>query len=369
MEVATEKILALLIMTLVTLLASCLPLLVRQKIIAFAKKELIEKLMSGFLCFGAGIFLATTFIHLMPETRSNVEIAMAKEYISATNLPVAEIIFCGGFFLIYCVEEVLHICVNHRKNDPEPKFRDTRLSSIGVLNLSSLTPEPKPRTHRISSIGALQMNNIPHLEVPHENVTTTSLVVPDIYSHNKLRSTNTIPRNIVKNTVMKSLMIVVALSLHSIMEGVAVGLETESIDMWMIWAAITAHKVIIAFSLGMELLESQFGLSPFLIAMITFSVASPLGGLLGTAALALATQESGPSFVTAMILQGLSGGCILYVTFCEILERERAREHGSLMRLLTLMAGFGIMCGMEFLAAHDHHHHHDQVIDNLHDHV
>lgn len=52
-------------------------------------------LISNLLCFGAGVLLATSLVHMLPEVRD--------------KLPnYAELILCGGFFLVYIVDEMLH---------------------------------------------------------------------------------------------------------------------------------------------------------------------------------------------------------------------------------------------------------------------
>lgn len=51
--------------------------------------------LSGLLCFGGGVLLATSLLHMLPETRE--------------SLPkYAELVFSCGFLLLYFVDEVAH---------------------------------------------------------------------------------------------------------------------------------------------------------------------------------------------------------------------------------------------------------------------
>lgn len=52
-------------------------------------------LLSVLLCFGGGVLLATSLLHMLPETRE--------------SLPhYAELILSCGFFILYFVDEIAH---------------------------------------------------------------------------------------------------------------------------------------------------------------------------------------------------------------------------------------------------------------------
>lgn len=55
-------------------------------------------LLSFFLCFGGGVLLATSVIHMLGEVRLKLP-----EY--------SELIFCGGFLFLYAIDEIIHVCV------------------------------------------------------------------------------------------------------------------------------------------------------------------------------------------------------------------------------------------------------------------
>lgn len=59
------------------------------------------------LCFGGGVLLATTFLHLLPEI--NHTIAWLKEdgLLPELNLNLGELLMMIGFFLIYLIEELV----------------------------------------------------------------------------------------------------------------------------------------------------------------------------------------------------------------------------------------------------------------------
>ena len=60
------------------------------------------------LCFGAGVLLATAMLHILPEIREGMEEAQKSLGVSW----LAEVIFCAGFFLVYLVEEIVHLTLH-----------------------------------------------------------------------------------------------------------------------------------------------------------------------------------------------------------------------------------------------------------------
>jgi hypothetical protein len=58
---------------------------------------------------------------------------------------------------------------------------------------------------------------------------------------------------------------------------------------------------------------------------------------------------SGSQILVVGILQGLAGGTLLYITFFEVLEREKLEKIGmtGLMGCFLIILGFGLMAGLE----------------------
>merc|ERR1719320_2176576 len=106
----------------------------------------------------------------------------------------------------------------------------------------------------------------------------------------------------------------------------------------------------------MELLQEGLKKIPFIGAMVTFSLSSPLGGVIGAIIISTSDEETAAGILVPTVLSALAGGCILFVAFCEVLERERSRPHGHLVVIISLMAGFAVMCGIESIPGHEHHH-------------
>ena len=65
------------------------------------------------------------------------------------------------------------------------------------------------------------------------------------------------PREEIVLSAIRTFFIVLALSFHSVIEGMALGLERETAGVWMNFGALAMHKFVIAFSVGVELFSTQ----------------------------------------------------------------------------------------------------------------
>lgn len=136
---------------------------------------------------------------------------------------------------------------------------------------------------------------------------------------------------------IRGLFIVLALSIHELFEGLAVGLESESSHVWLMFGAVSAHKLVIAFCIGMELVVTGTTMFLSVIYVFTFAMVSPLGIGIG---IAITDNEGSDTGLVAVILQGLASGTLLYVVFFEILQGGRKC---GLRQCLSVVFGYALM--------------------------
>ena len=70
--------------------------------------------LSYLACYGGGVILATCFTHMMPETDRFLETNIRNGQLgpSLASLPLAEIFVLVGFYLIYSIEEGTHFLID-----------------------------------------------------------------------------------------------------------------------------------------------------------------------------------------------------------------------------------------------------------------
>jgi zinc transporter 1/2/3 len=167
---------------------------------------------------------------------------------------------------------------------------------------------------------------------------------------------------------LRSLVGLIALSIHAGLEGLAVGLGQNYTDVVTLCMAVSAHKFVIAFCLGMEVRNASANVCSLVAAtsssssfkfryVLFFALMTPLGILIGTGITEIvATPADGTENGLVAVLQALAAGTLLYVAFFEVILRERVRFSGKgLMQLAFVILGWATMVGVEIIFG-DHHH-------------
>ena len=105
----------------------------------------------------------------------------------------------------------------------------------------------------------------------------------------------------------------IALSVHAAFEGLALGLQTQMIDVLNIVLAIGIHKGAAASALGISLVKNfpnDFGLVRKLL--FVFSMATPIGIIIGILA-------SSAGVIVDVIFSSLAAGTFVYIGCTEII--------------------------------------------------
>jgi zinc transporter 1/2/3 len=77
-------------------------------------------------------------------------------------------------------------------------------------------------------------------------------------------------------------MILVALSCHSLLEGLAIGVQNTHIEVYQLFLGITIHKFVIAFAIGLEIFCATRKLKTLIIYQLIFAIFSPVGLVIGS---------------------------------------------------------------------------------------
>ena len=161
------------------------------------------------------------------------------------------------------------------------------------------------------------------------------------------------------------MILVTALSVHSLFEGLAMGLQNSNSAVWTLFIAIATHKAVIAFSTGLQITKSFSPLvKPVIISVCVFSVMSPLGGAIGTVIIRIIHRHDSESLdLMNAVLQSIASGTFMYITFFEILVQSvtittttagsgdgmATGNHANIVRVLAVMVGFSLMAGLAVL--------------------
>lgn len=361
------KVISMIVLSLGTLILGLLPIwIIRRMKAKSGSHEMspgIRNVLSGMLCFGGGVLMATALTHLLPELHEGIAELQADGTIKS-SLPIAEITFSAGFFLVYLIEELVHLVIHQRSHR---KKADVSIhQSVGITVVQPIQPD-KLEDGDSCNEKTICQSNCDDLSTPSTNSGSDQAIVDNISITSKKRTASVVHHHDHHHHVMadtnrtlpsvQGLLIIIGLSLHEILEGVAIGLEETEGDVWSLFAAVATHKFVITFCVGLDMASNGVKPSLQICYMIILSLVSSIGIGVG---MALSNGTSAGLVLTSLILQGLAGGTLIYVAFFEVLERERTKPSNKLMQWATVLLGFLFMIGLEALIPEHEHGDHEE---------
>jgi len=143
----------------------------------------------------------------------------------------------------------------------------------------------------------------------------------------------------------------------------AIGLQTSTKDVWFLFIAVLLHELAIMFCIGnnwlfyylyrkfilkmcliyigLEMLVAKLQTAVYVVYMVILGLITPIGVVIGILVTEYIKNPSPRHVLTIGILQGIASGALLYVTFLEILERERAKKNiNGLIKFTAFFIGF-----------------------------
>lgn len=251
----TARLCVMVLLPLITFILGMLPLWL-SKLLKWDKATIkglqgdkAQFILSKLLCFDGGVLMSTVFMHLLPDLQN-----ICEEQVEIGNLPDlgpaipwAEFLLCCGFFFVYFVEEAAHAFVHWQSKTSHPK--------------------PVQPTAATPCIEELQQN-VTGIQIPEEREKDTN-EFDDLpqkngnagghgHSHSGGHGHSHAPANQGDSVVanVRAILTVLALSFHCIFEGITVGMQESPAEVWYMFGAISSHKFVIAFCVGVELLVS-----------------------------------------------------------------------------------------------------------------
>ena len=222
--------------------STALPVLLSLKFSKSVKKEPLWRklLLSSLNCFAGGVFLGVTFLHLLPDLSGDWDIILSDVWPS--EYPFNEFLVVVGFFLILVIEQIAHTWQNGNNKETVVETSEKPHSERQVAikryrsqpnilaSLQSLNTEEHVLSLKYhSDCNVCEREHMRHKEEVNDTTPLLSsaehqdnspFTSPDRKnSENKPMST---PGG--SQSSLRALFLAVALSVHSIFEGLAFGL-------------------------------------------------------------------------------------------------------------------------------------------------
>uniref|UniRef100_A0A0N5AX90 Zinc transporter ZIP3 n=1 Tax=Syphacia muris TaxID=451379 RepID=A0A0N5AX90_9BILA len=359
MNIVWLKILLLLVMVIVTCIAGMLPLLklLRKSAASassLAKRRGFSLMLCLLTCFSGGVFFATCFLHLFPELNEHLNHVI--DYHMDVSYPLAELLSCCGFFLLFFLEEIFLLAL--------PGLAHSHSSSLNTRVVQE-NEKNGGDNHGIehccheTAFGSDENED----SATHLDFIQGSKAEPEACETN-CETVKEDPPILMKSQPhahshgIRSITFVLAISFHSIIEGLAFGVQ---VGVWIgaLFISLMVHKVIVAFSVGLQLARTHaHALSWVGVSILLFAAMSPLGAVIGMFVQNAHIDSELRDYII-LVFQGLAVGTFIYVTFFEVLLHERDNEHPNLLKLVFMLVGFALIGLLRLFDEHEHNHIHE----------
>lgn len=246
----------------------------------FRRSELLASLSN---CYAGGLFLAVGLIHLLPEGSELLEGQVGE-------MPLGHILAICGYSLILFIDKVL---LSH-SHGPVPRDDSEEMVRNAVSTKAQVSM-------RLESGGLHEIDLDGHSELG-EQIGVTAAVLG------------------------------IALSVHSVFEGIAIGLQGTLSDVFNVGMAVFLHKWAAALALGINLKSVEKAQGVLMISI--FSVATPIGVLVG---IAMAGGEQG---IVEGVFLGLCCGTFLYIGCSEVIVEEFSSGKNRWLKYFAFLVGF-----------------------------
>jgi zinc transporter 1/2/3 len=175
-----------------------------------------------------------------------------------------------------------------------------------------------------------------HLKHNNDNI---KLKIVDSNEINSNKNENNITHHTFNPTSnITPYILLIALSLHGLFEGIALGVMKTIRDLLFLLIAILAHKWAESLALGISFFKSGTERNIFIKMIVIFSLFSPSGIIIGI-------LFSSAGYLIEGILLSVSGGTFLYVSASEVIVEEFAITKYNYKKYAFYLLG-GILVGI-----------------------
>ncbi|KAJ8028411.1 Zinc transporter ZIP1 [Holothuria leucospilota] len=324
------KVLSLFVLLIIALVGGAVPLYLVRDVESSAartarRNRRITRAVSIMNSFSGGVFLGIALVHLLPSVRELLTDALHGHPESGVSeYPWAELCASAGFFFIVMVEQVLLGFEERFGSSPGHGILHHGHGHSGQEAVPSVSESAATPT-------------------PEEEEEDKGLQAESGASEDEKMS---VRRAL---TILNACILMVALSIHSVLEGLALGLQltrTATLDLLI---ALSLHKGIEAFTISLSIVQTPASRALKYITFIVFSCTSPIGVAIGIPITSEENVESVSMLLVNGILQGLATGTFMFVTFIEILPQELKAKGDRMIKFAVMLLGFGIIAGVTSL--------------------
>ena len=155
----------------------------------------------------------------------------------------------------------------------------------------------------------------------------------DIINNNiEINNENINDHTFIPTSSITPYILLIALSVHGIFEGIALGVMNTIKECSILFSAIILHKWAAAFALGISFYKSGTEKELFIKMILIFTSFGPLGIIIG-----MLFSDAG--FLIKGIMLSISGGTFIYVAASEVIVEEFSLSKKTNIKYLWFLFG------------------------------
>ncbi|XP_067949685.1 zinc transporter ZIP3-like [Watersipora subatra] len=316
MDILTGHLVVVLVFFLTALIATIAPiLLARRNESKLSSHDRCHSIIDVSNSIGGGVLLATCFIALVPLVENSYKNALLAMNSPHIDRPFAEITILSGFFLVVFIEQLVTLVQQRRAN----------VKNAAHIQMASHEEQETLFSDEEPSSGA---------QSSHHGSTSHS------HSH-----------SFDAKSLLHSVILVVTLGLHTLFEGMAIGLVDNIDTLVALAVAVLFHELCCAVALGVNLSKQKISTKAAMVVCLIFSLMMPVGIALG---MAVGQVNGVAGLLLTAILQGVATGTFLFVLFIEIVPSVISSSNPGFKMALMMLGCIFMTLLIVFTESHDH---------------
>jgi len=315
-------------------LGTILPILLKNK--KFFKEDTI--LFSGVKLFGTGVILGVAFIHMLSPAN---ELLTSKYSIKLFNETYRS--FAGAFAIIGVIITHLiqvyashflqenhkheHVHVHKSIDCTEDRFLDNQKGEIIKIeeydnnnknNTKDTSGDSNDTEYFTEDITKHNIKDYDGKEWHDKNNRISLVPAVDACAENQHEIMHLLEK---KEKQIVCYLLEIGISIHSVLIGIAFGLEKHGLIVLMI--ALMFHQFFEGVSLSSVFIEAHFKhIRSIIIMIVLYSCTMPVGGLIGVILRSVIKSTSTAYIVLQGIIDSVAAGILIYDVLVNILSRH-----------------------------------------------
>ncbi|KAF7683686.1 Zinc transporter ZIP1 [Astathelohania contejeani] len=172
--------------------------------------------------------------------------------------------------------------------------------------------------------------------------------IDKLYLYSQSNEADSLPEG---STQAQALLFVIALSMHSFLEGLGIPTKKNAELFWYM-VGLLGHKWIEAFALGVSIMIADFKPKTIFRLLLLYSSLTPLGAIISSVAMQLLSNSTYFK-IGELVMTGISSGSFFYIGFIEMLNSEfssgKKDKKAIKYKMTAIFLGFILMTVVVFI--------------------